>query len=116
MLENILFSRFSEHTKHLWSCCFSTSVLDEDRLKEGPHRYTDTMVVDTYYIDIFSYYIDIFSDDTEKVIQKKLVDLFKKNLLLISENVLEFLKCNCVTISDAEVIRMKKKKNEKLYP
>ena len=52
---------------------------------------------------IGTYYIDIFPDDTEKVIRKKLVDLFKKKLPLISENVFEFVKCNRATISDAEV-------------
>ena len=50
-----------------------------------------------------AYYFDIFSDDTEKVIRKKLVDLFKKKLPLILENVFEFVKCNRATISDAEV-------------
>ena len=54
------------------------------------------MVVGTYYINIFPH-------DTEKVIRKKLVDLFKKKLPLISENVFEFVKCNRATISDAEV-------------
>ena len=37
------------------------------------------------------------------MIGKKLVDLFKKKLPLILENVLEFVKCNLATISDAEV-------------
>ena len=40
---------------------------------------------------------------TEKVIRKKLVNLFKKKLPLISENEFEFVKCNRATISDAEV-------------
>ena len=75
---------------------YEVVLLDEDHLKEGPYRYTDAMVVGTYYIDIFP-------DDTEKVIRKKLVDLFKKKLPLISENVFEFVKCNRATISDAEV-------------
>ena len=57
----------------------------------------DPMVVGTYYIDIFP-------ADPEKVIRKKLVDLFKKKLPLISENVFEFVKCNSATISDTEVI------------
>ena len=51
-----------------------------------------------------TYYIDIFPADPEKVIRKKLVDLFKKKLPLISENVLEFVKRNSATISDTEVI------------
>ena len=71
-------------------------LLDEDFRNEGPYRYTEAMLVGTYYIDIFP-------DDTEKVIRKKLVDLFKKKLPLISENVFEFVKCNRDTISDAEV-------------
>ena len=71
-------------------------LLDEDRLKEGPYRYTDAVVVKTYYIDIFP-------DDKEKLIRKKLVDLFKKKLPLISENVFEYVKYNRATISDAEV-------------
>ena len=75
---------------------YEVVLLEEDHLKEGPYRYTDAMVVGTYYIDIFP-------DDTEKVIRKKLVDLFKKKLPLISENVFEFVKCNRATISDAEV-------------
>ena len=74
---------------------YEVVLLDEDRLKEGPYRYTEAMVVGTY--------IDIFPDDTEKVIRKKLVNLFKKKLPLISENVFEFVKCNRATISDAEV-------------
>ena len=69
---------------------------DEDHLKEGPYRYVDAMVVGTYYIDIFA-------DDTKKVIRKKLVDLFKKELPLILENVFESVKCNLATISDAKV-------------
>ena len=51
-----------------------------------------------------TYYIDIFPADPEKVIQKKLVDLFKKKLPLISENVFEFVKCDSATTSDTEVI------------
>ena len=82
-------SRESEKTYEVVS-------LDKYHLKEGPYRYTDAMVVGTYYIDIFS-------DDTKKVIQKMLVDLFKKKLPLISENVFEFTKCNRTTICDAEV-------------
>ena len=74
---------------------YEVVLLDEDRLKEGPYRYTEAMVVGTY--------IDIFPDDTEKVIRKKLVNLFKKKLPLISQNVFEFVKCNRATISDAEV-------------
>ena len=75
---------------------YEVVLLDENHLKEGPYRYTDAMVVGTYYIDIFP-------DDTEKVIRKNLVDLFKKKLPLISENVFEFVKCNRAAISDAEV-------------
>ena len=75
---------------------YEVVLLEEDHLKKGPYRYTDAMVVGTYYIDIFP-------DDTEKVIRKNLVDLFKKKLPLISENVFEFVKCNRATISDAEV-------------
>ena len=32
---------------------YEVVLLDEDRLKEGPYRYTEAMVVGTYYIDIF---------------------------------------------------------------
>ena len=75
---------------------YEVVLLDEDHLKEGPYRYTEAMVAGTYYIDIFP-------DDREKVIREKLVNLFKKKLSLISENVFEFVKCNRATISDAEV-------------
>ena len=75
---------------------YEVVLLDKDHLKEGPCRYTEAMVVGTYCIDIFP-------DDTEKVIREKLVNLFKKKLPLILENVFEFVKCNRATISDAEV-------------
>ena len=71
-------------------------LFNEDHSKEGPYRYTKATVVGTYYIDIFP-------DDTEKVIRKKLVDLFKKKLPLTSENRFEFVKSNRATILNIKV-------------
>ena len=71
---------------------YQVVLLEEDENKSESYRYSDEMILGTWFIDLFP-------DEKEEDIKMKLTDVFQSKFALISSNLFEFVKCCKRTIS-----------------
>ena len=62
---------------------YQTVLLEEDKNKSESYRYSDEMILGTWFIDLFP-------EEKEKDINMKLVDIFQSKFPLILSNLFEF--------------------------
>ena len=71
---------------------YQVALLEEDENKSESFRYSDEIILGTWFIDLFP-------DEKEEDIKMKLTDVFQSKFPLISLNLFEFVKCCRRTIS-----------------